>query len=124
MKDKQYSGYITIGCGEDDETVNVDGEPIAEDIEEDIKKYGNLLSVSYHICNKECTLEEAHNDFIGMITGIGEAEYCVRYSEMTGYLWTDQELKVGGHDLIKELTTYTGKYLILCITYDKENKTQ
>jgi hypothetical protein len=35
-----------------------------------------------------------------------------RYSETTGYLWTDEKLQVGGHDLIEELSGSAGKFLI------------
>lgn len=120
MIKKQYSGYITIGRGECDETVNVDNYPISEEIEDHIQQHGNFLSVKYYVCKKECTLKEATKDFIGLLSGIGKSEYCIRYSETTGYLWTDQKLMVGGHDLIAELTSYEGKYLILCVEYNNQ----
>ena len=52
--------------------------------------------------------------FIGGI----EADFNPRYSEITGYLWTDEELNVGGHDLMAELKSNVGKWLILEIVYD------
>ncbi|MNJ80064.1 hypothetical protein D3C77_783070 [compost metagenome] len=45
--------------------------------------------------------------------GFCDVGYGARYSELTGYLWTDEYLKVGGHDIIEELRSYVGKWLIL-----------
>lgn len=42
-----------------------------------------------------------------------KGEYVDQYSEITGCLWTDEELKVGGHDLLAELDSYNGKYLVM-----------
>jgi hypothetical protein len=49
--------------------------------------------------------------------GLGEADVGHRYSEITGYLWTDEEIMVGGHDLIEELHDHLGKFCHLEITY-------
>ena len=42
------------------------------------------------------------------------------YSEITGYLWTDEVVKIGGHDLLKEFETHLGKYLYMEIEYYEE----
>lgn len=33
------------------------------------------------------------------------------YSDLTGHLWTEEQFKVGGHDIIKILKSNNGKYL-------------
>lgn len=38
-------------------------------------------------------------------------EYYHRYSDYTGYLWTEEEFKCGGHDLLKILEGNMGKYI-------------
>ena len=43
--------------------------------------------------------------------GITESEYYHRYSDYTGYLWTEEEFKCGGHDLLKILERNMGKYI-------------
>lgn len=43
--------------------------------------------------------------------GITESEYYHRYSDYTGYLWTEEEFKCGGHDLLKILEGNMGKYI-------------
>ena len=44
------------------------------------------------------------------------------YSDYTGYLWTDENLKIGGHDLLDELKEDCGKWLFLTIEYKDEEK--
>src|SRR5437868_3327415 len=42
------------------------------------------------------------------------------YSEITGYLWTDENLMVGGHDLLDELRSHKGSFVHLEIAYSKD----
>lgn len=51
----------------------------------------------------------------GFVThqGAGSCSFSHAYSELTGYLWTDESLEVGGHDLLKELDINVNKYLHL-----------
>jgi hypothetical protein len=40
-------------------------------------------------------------------------------SEYTGYLWTDEDLMVGGHDLLAELKSHLGKFCHLYVHYSR-----
>lgn len=71
------------------------------------------VTIRYWICDKECSRDEANEDYAKQIMGSVEYEYGAVYSELTGYLWTNEELMVGGHDLLDELLGNVGKYLIL-----------
>ena len=51
--------------------------------------------------------EAAIMSYYGMV----EKEFFVHYSEMTGYLWTDEEFKVGDHSLIDILNSHIGEYV-------------
>lgn len=73
----------------------------------------NVVSARYWVSDKKCTKEEANELFIKKLHGCLEAKFCINYSELTGYLWTDEELKIGGHDLLEELKSYVGKFLVL-----------
>lgn len=64
------------------------------------------------------TLDEVAADTLAVLDGQAQSDYGDRYSEITGYLWTDEEAKIGGHDLIKELYDNTGKYLWMEIEYE------
>jgi len=120
METKQFTGFLKEGCyGEADDIVLLNGEPLAE-LLEDEGIHKKLINVTYYISDKEMTLEEAQLISVISITGLAKVDYEAHYSEYTGYLWTDEEFIVGGHDLLEELRTYSGKYLILNIEVHDE----
>ncbi len=84
--------------------------PLAEELE---WMNGKQVTVRYWISDKQSTKEEAQQGFIEELMGKADVDYHHAYSEITGYLWTDEDLKIGGHDLIAELKSYIGKWLIL-----------
>lgn len=88
---------------------------LAEVIQDDIEDYGNYLTVSYWISDEPMNDDERTDALILM--GLGEADYDKRYSDYTGYLWTDEELNVGGHDLLEELHQNLGKHLYMEVDY-------
>jgi hypothetical protein len=115
MKNLVYSGFIIESVyGEDDDVLFI-GEnaecPIACVLEEEIA--GKQVSVRYWISNKKKTKEELQESFLKELFGVVDASYTPRYSETTGYLWTDEELNIGGHDLLSELRSYIGKFIFL-----------
>lgn len=125
-----YHGWITYDDTADDcWSIHLQDEDIEEEgwkdhyvlagkIAEDMDHYGEYLSVRYTVTEIRDTLGNALEKFIQYLSGVGEAEHVPRYSETTGYLWTDENLKVGGHDLLEEIRSYLGKYLNLEITYN------
>ena len=87
--------------------------PLTEDLE---NICGEQVTVYYYITDKKCTLEEAQEQFLRyMYAGEAECEFNARYSDITGYLWTDENLIIGGHDLLEEIRSHIGSYLILQI---------
>lgn len=102
--------------GESDDVVFLSGmdEPLAQYLEEEIMF--KCVTVRYWITDAEVSLEDAQEAAVRQLYGDFRAEFCARYSELTGYLWTDEELKVGGHDLLNELYTNKGKWIILEIS--------
>ena len=107
---------------EDHETIKLSTkeEPLSEIIEEDIRLYGKYLSVSYFVSDKYIQEDQVVTEWLNTINGIGNAEYNMRYSEITGYLFTDEELIVGGHDLLEELESFIDKWIYLEIKYSKK----
>lgn len=92
---------------------------LAQLIKNDMQKYGNYLSVRYYILGKEFLEEEMLEEFMKYIHGFSEAKYLHHYSEITGYLWTDEDIIIGGHHLIEELSSYKGHFCHLEIIYLK-----
>jgi len=81
-----------------------------------------VVTVRYWITDKECTKEDAIEDNLKILMGVADTEYSSHYSETTGYLYTDEKLNVGGHDLLAELWGYVGKYIILEIEIHDMNE--
>ena len=54
-----------------------------------------------------------HIDETKIVSMMGEVDskYYHRYSDYTGYLWTEEEFKCGGHDLLKILESHLGEYI-------------
>ncbi len=114
METKTYTGLLTIhSWGEADDILFLSSlrEPLAENLEYDIAR--KQVTARYWITNKETSKEEAQIQFLNKLMGLAECDFGSHYSEITGYLWTDEECKIGGHDLIAELRSHVGKWLIL-----------
>ena len=77
---------------------------------------GKKVTVRYWASDREKSPDDLKGDFIRRVMGIGRAEYTDHYSELTGYLGTDENLKIGGHDLMEELRTHVDEFLHLEIT--------
>lgn len=112
---KIYAGWLSLGAWEEADDIlyiSSEEEPLVEVLDWIKDKY---VSLRYWITDKEATKEEATDAFTR--TCLGEADVVLQshYSEDTGYLWTDQDFNVGGHDLLFELCSYAilNKWLIL-----------
>lgn len=88
------------------------GEPLSKTLQ---WMSGKNVNVEYWVSEKADTLDNIEENSTRILFGELEAKYQSHYSELTGYLWTDDDLTIGGHDLINELQSYVGKYLILRI---------
>ena len=127
MKKIVYKGLLEMKLNfEGDEILGLTGRrsyfSIADMISQDIYKHGGYLSVRYFVSNKALPIESLAEEFIKTLHGAGNADYEIIYTETTGYLWTSEKIKVGGHDLLDELSSAIGKYLYLEITYNKTNE--
>lgn len=123
-KIRVHKGWLKSSRDEEDyeedyhETLLLNGVPIAEELD---YMSGKIVTVRYYISDKEATEEELQEDFlINTLYGNLESEYGAVYNETTGYLWTDDELIVGGHNLRSELESYINKYLYLIVEVDED----
>lgn len=110
---KTYEGLLCLhSYGEADDILFLSSasNPLAEELEWMHRKN---VTVRYWVTGKPCSKEEASAEFLKTCMGAADVDFGSRYSELTGYLWTDEELCVGGHDLIAELKSNVGKWLIL-----------
>ena len=96
---------------------------LIEEIQDNIRQYGNYLSVRYYIANEEVSIENIKKQWLMKIMGLSQCDYIdISGSEWTGYMWTDEKLNVGGHNLLQELYSFINSYLILEIDYSEEIK--
>ena len=113
MKKIIYKGFISEReRGEHYDAVYIGDtdEPIAFELESINRKQ---VSVRYFISDTEKSKNELTENFICSLAGATNADYSDRYSDLTGYLWTDEELNIGGHDLMKEIKENIGKYIYM-----------
>lgn len=121
--ERVYEGTITIRpCGDDDDALYLDptpayDEPLSGEIESDIERYGNTVTVSYWITDGPRPLEQLLENEVKKAAGAADAEYHQRHSDVTGYLWTDASLVIGGHDLLAELESEEGRWCRLQIRF-------
>jgi hypothetical protein len=113
MKTKTYKGILEddifscLKCGD---------YYLADAVQSDFKK-GDIVFVRYYITDKEVTEEEAKKALIFKAFG-GDVDKIVfvldAYSEYS-ILELEEDLTIGGHNLISELNAYDGKFLTLII---------
>lgn len=95
-------------------------DPLAERVADDIESLGSRLTVRYWIASEPLSDDAMRAESLRELLGAGDAQYGAHYSEYTGYLWTDEELTVGGHDLLEELSDHAGRYCLLEIEYAQD----
>lgn len=74
--------------------------------------WGNCY-VSIQMLFGDTPIDLEHIDEVKIISMEGnvESEYYHHYSELTGYLWTDEGFKAGGHDIPKILESHNEEYI-------------
>ena len=113
MKIRGYIRECPDGDAEDILYIEGVEEPLAEYFLNNIS--GKRVTVNYIISKTKKTKDKAMIEFQEELEGIAECDYGHAYSEYTGYLWTDEDVMIGGHDLLNELRSHIGKYINLDI---------
>jgi hypothetical protein len=126
---KVYAGWIKEGRDWENYTALYVGDTVlAKAVVDDMDEHGHWLSVRYGISPHEVkNISEILLTVLERLEG-GERtpggriqiRYEHAYSDITGYLWTNEDLIVGGHDLLNELRSYKGKFAVIEITYHEE----
>lgn len=109
-----YSGLLSFhSYGEADDILFLSSEsdPFVDVLEDAIS--GKVVNVRYWITDKPVSKDEAQEEFMRQAMGDTIVRFGANYSEITGYLYTDEDLWIGGHDLAEELRSNVGKWLIL-----------
>ena len=114
-----FDGCLS-GDAEDCTAIQTEDENIifAKFFEENLDN--KQVSISYYISDKPLTREKLEKQYIDKIMGIVDASCYPVYSDITGYLWTEEECKVGGHNILNEINNFEGKYIDMKIVIHNE----
>lgn len=85
--------------------------PFSKEMEEKVgwlNYYANI-----QILTGDTLIDIDHIDETKVVSmeGVVESEYYHRYSDCTGYLWTTEEFKAGGHDILQILESHIDEYI-------------
>lgn len=107
--------------GEVKETV-VDSFPLTREMSERCGWRGRYASIQ--MLTGDTPIDIDHIDETKIVSMMGEVEsqYYHRYSDLTGYLWTDEAFKCGGHDIPKILHSHMGEYIHMEIELYEEKR--
>ncbi len=112
-----YEGYLHEA---EEGGLHIKGEAIAKLVTDSIREHGSFLTVRHWIAQQPINPETVKLEWLKQLyTGSATAEHKIQASESTGYLYTDEELIVGGHDLMAELYVHEGEYIYMEIEYSK-----
>lgn len=123
---KTYSGWLQFfSNGEESDILALtdelgtatEDEILAELLKPDIQRLGDFCTVRYWLSDRAVSLDEVQEEWLKTLYGQTQADYEMRYSEITGYLFTTEDLQVGGHDLLEELKENVGKYAVIEIEF-------
>jgi hypothetical protein len=87
---------------------------LSEEMEEKIGWKYKYANVKYYISEEEIDPETIQLDYLNYIFGSPKVTHVPIYgSELTGYMYTKEEFKIGGHSLINILSSNIDKYVHL-----------
>lgn len=86
--------------------------PFTKEMEERCGWGGNNFA-SIQMLTGQTPIDMEHLDETKVVSMEGDVEsyYYHRYSEYTGYLWTEEGFKAGGHDIPEILESHVGEYI-------------
>lgn len=90
----------------------IGGFPFTKEMEDRIG-WGNGTYASIQMLTGNTPIDLNHIDETKIVSmmGLVSAKYYHRYSDYTGYLWTEEGFKCGGHDIPKILQSHIGEYI-------------
>jgi hypothetical protein len=76
---------------------------IAEALER-IAPWGKqIVSFQFHVSDRPLSYHALQKHLVETTMGLANAEFSHAYSELTGYLWTNERAEVGGHNVLGQI---------------------
>lgn len=95
-----YDGeYSALGVRDGNGSVRY----LAEAIKEILGWERKAMTVQYHLSSEPMSFYDLEEHLAKTVLGTVKAEFYHRYSDLTGYLWTEEAIEVGDHDVLKEI---------------------
>jgi len=116
MKQLTIKGTIRVSSyGDCDDVLYISGEsePLIQVFDE---LQDQTVSLKFYSSPEEMPIEQLREEVILSLAGAVDASLEHTYSDITGYLWTKQDLSIGDHDLLDILENYIGKYVYIEVT--------
>lgn len=85
--------------------------PLTKEMEDRCDWLDSYASIQMLTGNTPIDVDHIDETKIVSMMGLIESEYYHRYSDYTGYLWTEEGFKCGGHDIPKILYSHMGEYI-------------
>ena len=76
---------------------------LAEAIENLVEWKGSITTFQYHISSKPLGFYDLEEHMIKTAMGLTKANFSHAYSDLTGYLWTNEDIEVSGHNVLEEI---------------------
>lgn len=89
---------------------------------ENFANYREVLTFQFHVASEPFSFHQLEQELVKTAMGEVRSEFRHAYSDLTGYLWTTEELKVGGHDLLEEINSLTSGFSPAYIALRVERK--
>ena len=90
----------------------VTGEfPFTKEMEEKCQWLNSYASIQMLTGKTPIDIDHIDETKIVSMMGMIESDYYHCYSDYTGYLWTTEKFKCGGHDIPKILCSHMGEYI-------------
>ena len=108
-----FDGEYDEGCSSTAIRDGRDNIVLAEFFENNLDE--KEVYIKYYVVDEYLPTEKIEENFIKKISGAVDATIYPVYSDITGYLWTEEKIRINGHDLFEEINNYEGKYLDMVI---------
>jgi hypothetical protein len=64
---------------------------------------GSIMLFAWHITSDPLGFHQLEEHLVQTAMGVTKTQFCHSYSDLTGYLWTDEKVTVNCHDFLKEI---------------------
>ena len=102
--------------GDHADALYIGADIIAEAISDNFQSHRAPVFCCWAISERPITPYDLLGIAVEQANGDVDAIYYHRYSEITGYLWTEQDAIIGGHNLVEIFGNHIKRYAILVVS--------